>query len=62
MQSHKNTPTRRTRRVTTNTVGVNVNIYMEAEERRNELLRERIRMARELLNMEKELSQIRSQQ
>ena len=63
---------RRTRRVTTqhqlvgseeftpNTVGVNVNIDIEAEEQRNELLRERIRMTRELL--EKELSQIRSQQ
>jgi len=43
-------------------VGVNVNIDIEAEERRNELLRERIRMTRELLDMEKELSQIRSQQ
>ena len=43
-----------------NTVGVNVNIDIEAEERRNELLRERIRMTRELL--EKELSQMRSQQ
>jgi len=39
---------------TPNTVGVNVNIDIEAEERRNELLRERIRMTRELL--EKELS------
>ena len=40
---------------TPNTVGVNVNIDIEAEERRNELLRERIRMTRELLDMEKEL-------
>ena len=47
---------------TPKTVGVNVNIDIEAEERRNELLRERIRMTRELLYMEKEFSQIRSQQ
>ena len=37
---------------TPNTVGVNVNIDIEAEERRNELLRERIRMTRELMDME----------
>ncbi|CAG8666164.1 6019_t:CDS:2, partial [Paraglomus brasilianum] len=70
----RNTPTRRTRRMTTqhqsvgseeptlNSVNVSVNIDVEAEERRNELLRERVQMTRELLNMEKELSQIRNQQ
>ena len=47
---------------TLNSVNVSVNIDVEAEERRNELLRERVQMTRELLNMEKELSQIRNQQ
>jgi len=47
---------------TLNSVNVSVNIDVEAEERRNELLRERVQMMRELLNMEKELSQIRNQQ
>jgi len=47
---------------TLNSVNVSVKIDVEAEERRNELLRERVQMTRELLNMEKELSQIRNQQ
>jgi len=47
---------------TLNSVNVSVNIDVEAEERHNELLRERVQMTRELLNMEKELSQIRNQQ
>ena len=47
---------------TLNSVNVSVNIDIEAEQQRNELLRERVQMTRELLNMEKELSQIRNQQ
>ena len=41
---------------------VNVSVNIETEERRNELLRERVQTTRDLLNMEKELSQIRNQQ